>query len=142
MRKVVLAFSAVATAAVLSTSAMAQPQNYPEPYGPHAAAIGAGVVTGTVLGVGASQGWFGTTPASLTTAAGASAFGLVAGIGTTVLIDSLTTPCHGFGIWFDYAKPGPSECANGQWVGPRAEAQLERRDVRVERRVHRRHRQY
>jgi hypothetical protein len=109
MRKTILALS-VAAAAVFSTTASAQPMNYPEPY---AAAPVAGVVAGTVVGLGFSEGWW-ASPGALNTIAGASAVGLVAGIGTMALIHSVTTPCHGFRIAVD----SPEECA--RWNSPPA----------------------
>ena len=107
MRKTLLALPVAATAAAaFATSASAQPPNYdPLPY-PVAPAVGAGVVAGTVVGLGFSQGWW-SAPAALGTAAGAAAVGGVAGIGTMALIHSVTTPCQGFRIGWD----SPEECA-------------------------------
>jgi len=105
MRKTLLALPVAATAAAaFATSASAQPPNYdPQPY---AVAPAAGVVAGTVVGLGFSQGWW-SAPAALGTAAGAAAVGGVAGIGTMALIHSVTTPCQGFRIGWD----SPEECA-------------------------------
>jgi hypothetical protein len=104
MRKTLLALPVAATAAAaLVTSASAQPPNYPEPY---AVAPAAGVVAGTVVGLGFSEGWW-SSPAALGTVGGAATVGLVAGVGTMALIHSVTTPCHGFRIGWD----SPEECA-------------------------------
>ena len=103
MRKTLLALP-VAAAAAFATSASAQPPNYPpEPY---AVAPAAGVVAGTVVGLGFAEAWW-ASPAALSTVAGAAAVGGVAGIGTMALIHSVTTPCHGFRIGWD----SPEECA-------------------------------
>jgi hypothetical protein len=101
MRKTILALSAAAATA-LSTSAWAQPPNYPA----DAYTLGAGAVAGTVVGLGFAEGWW-ATPAALGTTAGAVAVGGVAGIGTVALIHSVTTPCTGFRIAFD----SPADCA-------------------------------
>jgi hypothetical protein len=130
MRKAALALS-VAAAAMLSTAASAQPINYPEAYPPAAAATAGGVVTGTVLGVGVAEGWFGGGLATTSAggaiaggAAGAATLGGVAGIGTVALIHSVTTPCHGFLIGLDALNPGPSAC--GQPVAEPARAPARR----------------
>jgi hypothetical protein len=104
MRKTLLALPVAATAAaVFATSASAQPPNYPpEPY----FAPAAGVVAGTVVGLGFAEAWW-ASPAALSTAAGAATVGGVAGIGTMALIHSITTPCQGFRIGWD----SPEECA-------------------------------
>jgi hypothetical protein len=102
MRKTMLALS-VAAAAAFSTSASAQPPNYPATaYWPAAA----GVVAGTIVGLGTAEAWWASTPA-LSTALGGVAVGAVAGIGTAVAIHSVTTPCTGFRIAFD----SPADCA-------------------------------
>jgi hypothetical protein len=105
MRKTLLALPVAATAAAaFATSALAQPPNYPpEPY---VVAPAAGVVAGTVVGLGFAEAWW-ASPAALSTAAGAAAVGGVAGIGTMALIHSVTTPCHGFRIGWD----SPEDCA-------------------------------
>jgi len=117
MRSTMLALSIVAAAA-LSTSASAQQRH--DPYDSTAAApVAVGAVTGTVVGVGVSEAWFGSTVAgaSLTGgAAGAAIAGGVAGIAAIVLIHSVTTPCQGFLIGLDVFNPGPSAC--GQPVPP------------------------
>jgi hypothetical protein len=102
MRNTILAASLVAAMAV-STSAFAQPtNNYPARYyGP-----AAGVVAGTVVGLGFAEHWW-HGPHVLTSAAGAAATGFVAGVGTMVLIDAFTTPCRGFRIAVD----SPAACA-------------------------------
>lgn len=104
MRKKILAASAAA-AVMVSTSAFAQPSNYPAyPARYYAPAVGA--VTGTVVGLGFAEHWW-HGPHALTSAAGAAAVGFVAGVGTVALIDAFTTPCHGFRIAVD----SPAACA-------------------------------
>jgi hypothetical protein len=124
MRKTLLAFP-IAAAAAFSTSASAQPPNYEANwpiYGP----VAAGVVTGTIVGLGTAEAWWASTPA-LSTAAGGAAVGLVAGIGTMVAIHSVTTPCTGWRILVD----PPEACRGG--LGARAEY-IERPQVQRKRR--------
>lgn len=142
MRKLILAVPLVAAAAI-STAAVAQPAYPPPPgpppapasagdyYGPGPApgVAAAGVVTGTVVGLGFSQGWW-SAPAALTTTAGAAAVGGAAGIGAIALIDAFTRPCHGFRIAID----PPEYCAQLTAQGAPPE--------RVARHVVRHHRYY
>jgi hypothetical protein len=107
----------LAAAAVMVTSA-AQSRPYVEQHNPAAPAdVTAGVVSGTVIGLGISEGWWGATAADAalpTTAAGAAAVGGVAGIGMVAAIDSLVQPCRGFHALFNLSD---GQCANGHYVG-------------------------
>jgi hypothetical protein len=78
-------------------------------------------------------GWAPTTvggapPAAVlpTTAAGAAAFGGVAGIGTVAVIDAAVQPCRGFQALFGLNK---DECVNGAWVGPQRYSEVPRRRI-------------
>jgi len=122
MRKSTLALSVAA--ALASTSAVAQPMNHPEAA---TYATGAAVAGGTIVGLGAAEGWWGAGPASLGTAAGAAALGLVVGIAIPVGIHSVTTPCHGYLIGLDMWNPGPSQCVNGRLGAPPAPRAARRR---------------
>lgn len=123
MRKTLLALSALPLIA-LATPASAQTTYDRTGYYPGWPWV-AGAAAGTTVGLGLTQGWFGSgafvssLPAS---AAGAAAVGGVAGVGTVALIDAATQPCAGFRALmspFLYA-PGQSGCVNGQYVGERA----------------------
>jgi hypothetical protein len=98
MRKALLAVSAVALAAALATPAQAARRQ------PDYVAPAAGVVVGTVVGLGVSEGWWGATVAGTTalpaTTAGAAAVGGVAGIGGIALVDAAIQPCAGFHAMF------------------------------------------
>jgi hypothetical protein len=118
MRKTVLALSFAAAAAV-ATPVWAQAPHEPYTYAP-----AAGVVAGTVVGLGFAEGWW-SSPAALNTAVGGVAVGLVAGIGTAALIHSVTTPCTGFRIAFD--SPEACAAARGIAAAPRVERRVERR---------------
>jgi hypothetical protein len=120
MRKTILGLS-VAAATALSTSAWAQPPNYPA----DAYTLGAGVVAGTVVGLGFAESWW-ASPAALNTAVGGVAVGAVAGIGTVALIHSVTTPCTGFRIAFDSL----AECARLTGAPVRQAARPARRALR------------
>lgn len=79
--------------------------------------VTAGVVTGTVVGLGVSEGWWGATAAGValpTTAAGAAAVGGVAGIGALALADAIVQPCRGFHAMFMLNR---GACVNGHYVG-------------------------
>jgi hypothetical protein len=124
MRKTLLALSALPLIA-LATPASAQTAQDRTGYYYGGWPWVAGAATGTVVGVGLTQGWFGSgafaasLPAS---AAGAAAVGGVAGVGTVALIDAAVQPCAGFRALmspFLYA-PGQSGCVDGQYVGERA----------------------
>jgi hypothetical protein len=115
MRKVLsILVVAAATAIAMPASTQAAPV-YPNTAAP--AAVTAGAVTGTVVGLGVSEGWWGATVAGTalpTSVAGAAAVGGVAGIGTVALIDAFTQPCRGFAALFDVNS---GACVNGQYVG-------------------------
>ncbi|HEX5508869.1 MAG TPA: hypothetical protein VFX37_10235 [Pseudolabrys sp.] len=117
MRKIV-PILAVAAAAVVATPALAQRyRDYHDRYPAQAAEVGAGVVTGTVVGLGFSEGWWGPTVAGTvfpTTAAGAAVVGGVAGIGTVALLDAAVEPCRGFQALLGLNKEA---CVNGEFVG-------------------------
>ena len=122
MRKLLYSAISLAAAAAFATPALAQPAGYrdynsaPSYHSRAAAEVGAGVVGGTVAGLGVSEGWWGSaaTAALPTTVAGAAAIGGLAGIGTVVFIDAATQPCRGFAAMFNLSE---GECVNGQYVG-------------------------
>jgi hypothetical protein len=119
MRKTLLAGS-VAAAALLSTSAFAQPVDYynqADYYAPAAAAV-----TGTVVGLGFSEGWWSAGGGALATTAGAAAVGGLAGIGTLVFIHAVTAPCQGLRIFVDSRE----ECAAMHGMAP-AQRRIARR---------------
>jgi len=100
MRKSLCAISLAAVAAAalaMPAQAAARQRDYVAP--------AAGVVGGTVVGLGLTEGWWGTAPAIAgtalpTTAAGAAAIGGVAGIGGVALVDAAIQPCAGFHAMF------------------------------------------
>lgn len=120
MRKTLIALTAISTFALVgAASAQEVYANYPGYYYP-AAPVVAGAATGTVVGLGLANGWFGSgtiVSAFPTSAAGAAVAGGVAGVGTIALIDAATQPCAGFRALFSPFAPGPSGCVNGQFVG-------------------------
>lgn len=122
MRKILSVLTVAAAIAVPASSQAAT-------YGTDrtaAAAVTTGAVTGTVIGLGVSEGWWGSTVAGAalpTTVAGAAAVGGVAGVGTIALVDAVVQPCRGFPALFGMNK---DVCVNGQYVGYRP--------VRIERR--------
>jgi hypothetical protein len=81
--------------------------------------VAAGAVTGSLVGLGVSEGWFGSAAAAAlpTSVAGAAAIGGVAGVGTIALIHAATTPCQGFHALFGGLFTTSEGCVNGQWVG-------------------------
>jgi len=110
MRKTLMAIAAVAA---LSTPALAETYDYST----RTAEAGTGAVAGTVVGVGLSEGWFGSGTAlagAAATTAGAVTVGGVAGVGTVAVLDSAIQPCSGFHALFG-ANHGA--CVNGQYVG-------------------------
>jgi hypothetical protein len=117
MRKLIAALSVAAVTAgavALPTLASAQEAQYTTGYaGPLA-----GAAVGTAVGVGLYEGWYGTATfagsALPTTAAGATAVGGVAGVGTVALIDGVFQPCRGFHALFGANKDA---CVNGEYVG-------------------------
>lgn len=115
MRSIFKVLAVAATAAALSTPALAQMVDDRYPQQAYVAPV-AGVAVGTVVGVGLYEGWFGSTtviPALPATAAGAAAAGGVAGIGTVAAIDMVTQPCAGLNAFFGLNK---AHCVNGQYV--------------------------
>jgi hypothetical protein len=125
MRKLLYAGISLAAAAAFASPALAQPAGYRAyDYAPPASyhnartatAVGAGVVGGTVAGLGVSEGWWGAaaTAALPTTVAGAAAIGGVAGMGTVAAVDFMLEPCRGFAAVFDLSH---GECVNGHYVG-------------------------
>ena len=100
MRKALCAVSVAVLAAALVTPALAEPPRQQDCVAP-----AVGVVGGTVLGLGLTEGWWGASPAIAgaalpTTAAGAAAVGGVAGIGGIALVDAAIQPCAGFHAMF------------------------------------------
>lgn len=96
MRKVLYAVSIAALAASFAAPALAEPPRQPDYVAP-----AAGVVGGTVVGLGLTEAWWGASPAIAgaalpTTVAGAAAVGGVAGIGGVALVDAAIQPCAGF----------------------------------------------
>ena len=99
MHKALYAASVAAIAAALATPSLAEPR-YSDYAAPPAGAVG-----GTVVGLGLSEGWWGSSAAVAGTAipasvAGAAAVGGVAGIGGAALIDAAIQPCRGFQAMF------------------------------------------
>ena len=126
MRKTFITLSAIAVTALIAMPASAQQRQrvvvHPGTVSP--ATTTAGVAGGTILGVGLTQGWWGTSGAAAAlpaSAAGAAVAGGVAGVGTIALIDAATQPCRGFRALFSpfVTSPGTSGCANGEFVGYR-----------------------
>ncbi len=121
MRRLLPALT-IAAAAVLATPALAAPYYSAAEENPNYSAgiyvaPGAGVVAGTVVGVGLYNGWFGTSAAATTlpaTAVGSAAVGGVAGVGTVALIDAAVEPCRGFQALLGMNR---DQCVNGEWVG-------------------------
>jgi hypothetical protein len=125
MRKLFCSTICIAAVAMLATPALAQPPGYRgHAYGPPtgqqartAGAFGAGVVGGTVSGLGVSEGWWGSTVAGValpTTVAGAAAIGGLTGIGVVAAVDAFTQPCRGFAAAFGLNH---GKCENGHYVG-------------------------
>ena len=124
MRKLFYSTICIAAAAAIATPALAQPPGYRDyAYAPQseqhartAGAIGAGVVGGTVAGLGVSEGWWGSAAAAAlpTTVAGAAAIGGLTGIGVVATVDAVTQPCRGFAAMFGLNH---GECENGHYVG-------------------------
>lgn len=99
MRKALCVVSIAAIAAALATPSLAEPVYRDN------AAPAAGVVGGTVVGLGLSEGWWGSSAAIAgtalpTSAVGAAAVGGVAGIGGAALIDAAIQPCRGLHAMF------------------------------------------
>lgn len=132
MRSTILVVMAAAALAASAVSASAQATRY---YAPNHVAPAVGVAAGTATGLAISEGAFsGSLGAALpATAAGAAAFGGIAGVGTAAVIHAATTPCQGFHALFGNLFTSSEGCVNGQWVGhdPRV---VERTVVRSRRR--------
>jgi hypothetical protein len=127
MRKTFIILSAI-SAIAFAASASAQERDRVHP-----AATATGVAAGTVFGLGLAEGWWGSSAAISalpSSAAGAAAVGGVAGIGTVAVIDAATQPCRGFRAMFSPFVPGPSGCANGEYVGYRVSQRETRRVYR------------
>jgi hypothetical protein len=114
MRKTIMTLvAALAVAFTLSSPASAG-KNHPQK-----PTIIAGVVVGTLVGIGLYEGWFGasntfTAKALGHTTAGAATGGFIAGVATVALIHAATTPCQGFHAIF-----GGRGCKNGKYVHAR-----------------------
>jgi len=109
-----LSIAAAATLAAPYHSVAGEHRNYSA--GAYVAPV-TGAAVGTVVGVGLYNGWFGTSAAVTAlpaTAAGATAVGGVAGIGTIALIDSVVQPCRGFQALLGMNR---DQCVNGEYVG-------------------------
>lgn len=133
MRRTLLVIAAAAALAAPSVGASAQAVRYQAPnYVAPAVGIAAGTATGLAISEGAFTGGLGAAlPA---TAAGAAAFGGIAGVGTAAIIHAATTPCQGFHALFGNLFTSSEGCVNGQWVGGR-EPVVERRVVTRSRRM-------
>jgi opacity protein-like surface antigen len=117
MRKTLIALSAAAAlAATAASPAVANPRHHHHHQG-WLTAPAVGAVTGTVVGVGLYEGWWGSSSfaTSFASTGGAITGGVIAGAGTAALIHAATTPCQGFHALF-----GGGGCVNGQYVGDRA----------------------
>lgn len=115
MRKLLYSAMTLVAATVIATPALAGHRSYDYPA--HTVAPVAGVVSGTVLGLGTSEGWWGSTVAGValpTTVAGAAVVGGVAGVGTVALVDAALEPCRGFAAMFNLSH---GECVDGHYVG-------------------------
>jgi hypothetical protein len=121
MRKLLCVLSLAGAAALTASTAQAA-YYYPVTVYPQypvrtPAETTTGVVAGTAVGVGVSEGWFGSTVAGAALpagAAGAAAVGGVAGIGAIALIDAATQPCRGFAALFGLNH---GACVDGHYVG-------------------------
>jgi|SRR5690242_8538381 hypothetical protein len=116
MRKTLLAIAAVS---LMATPVLAQQRvTVYGDYNPAAPAeVTTGAVAGTAVGVGVSEGWFGSTVAGAAIpagTAGAVAAGGVAGVGAAAGIDAIVQPCRGFQALFGMNKDA---CVNGNFVG-------------------------
>jgi hypothetical protein len=119
MRTLMTALSVAAiAAAALATPAMARPDtSYGYGPGPETAEVIGGAAVGTAVGVGAYEGWYGSSVAAAevgATAGTAAVAGGVAGVGTIALIDAVTQPCRGFAAVFGLNH---GACVNGEYVG-------------------------
>lgn len=136
MRKIFYSAIAIAAAVALATPVLAQPGYRGYAYAPPteqeartAGAFGAGVVGGTVAGLGVSEGWWGSAAAAAlpTTAVGAAAIGGVAGMGVVATVDAFTQPCRGFAALFGLNR---GQCVDGHYVGDVARGPIPSRHYR------------
>jgi hypothetical protein len=113
--KILMLSAAAATIVAMATPASA---HY---YSKKNAPLVAGVVVGTVVGIGIHQAWWGSSlggAALPTSVGGAVAGGFIAGVGTAALIHAATTPCTGFAAVFSpFAPHNAQGCVNGKYVG-------------------------
>ncbi len=120
MRKIVLTLVAVLAVAFTISS----PANAGGKRNPHKPTIVAGVVVGTLVGIGLHDGWFGRNSSLVNgtlarSTMGAVTGGFIAGVATIAMIHALTTPCQGFHALFQGAG-----CRNGKYIGPKRQAFL------------------
>lgn len=122
MRKTIMTLvAALAVAFTISSPANAGGRHK---HNPHKATIIAGVVVGTIVGIGLYEGssFLGSSLTTSTLAGstgGAVAGGLIAGVATVALIHAATTPCQGFHAIFQ-----GKGCKGGKYVGPKRQAFL------------------
>lgn len=90
------------------------------------AAVGTGVVAGTVAGVAVHEGWIGGSLGSAlpTSVAGAATTGGVVGVGVIAGIDAFTQRCRGMAAVFGMNR---QECAQRQAMADRG---MQRRVIR------------
>jgi hypothetical protein len=116
MRKTLLMLPLTAVAMFATTAIAQQPIATPQA---EAATGTVGVATGTVVGVGVSEAWFGAGAAAALPvgAVGAAAIGGGAGIGAVALLHAATTPCQGVHALLGGLLTSSEGCENGHWVG-------------------------
>jgi uncharacterized membrane protein len=116
MRKTLIALSAAAALTATAASPVLAQSRHHHHHHHHNntwVAPAAGVVAGTVFGVGLHEGWWGTAfTADAASVGGSIAGGFIVGVAATALIHAATTKCTGF-----HALAGGSGCVNGQYVG-------------------------
>jgi len=118
MRKLITALSVAAMAAAVAIPTFASAQEQPQYTTGYAGPV-AGAAVGSAVGFGLYNGWYGANAAIGSTvlpatAAGATAVGGVAGVGTVALIDGVFQPCRGFHALF---AANSGACVNGDYVG-------------------------
>src|SRR5690349_5728031 len=122
MRKTILAIAAVAAFATPALAAQ-QITVYGDQNPAAPAEVTTGAVTGTVVGVGLSEGWISGSiggAALPATAAGAAAVGGVAGVGVAAGIDAAVQPCRGFQALFGMNQQACAQrqaALDAQYVG-------------------------
>lgn len=114
MRKSLIALTAAAAlTATAASPVLADPWHHHHRHDHTWVAPAAGVVAGTVFGVGLHEGWWGTAfTADAASVGGSIAGGMIVGVATVAMIHAATTPCTGFHALF-----GGSGCVNGKYVG-------------------------